>query len=231
MDEQYEAVRSTRLYEKIVEQIAQRILSGELKLGDGLPPERVLADQFQVSRTAVREAVKALTEKGLVEVRPGRGTFVTNGTSHAVGLSLGMLARMGLNDSTRELVEVREIFEPEIAALAALHATTDDIARLRRAVAIMDSALEDAVAFIEADLDFHQALASASKNHLIPTIINPIVGLLREQRTKIFHVQGGPERGQTHHKKILTAVIRHDITGAREAMRAHLLQVRKDSEV
>jgi GntR family transcriptional repressor for pyruvate dehydrogenase complex len=230
MDERYEAIRAIRLYEKIVEQIEQRILAGDLKVGDSLPPERLLADQFRVSRTAVREAVKALTEKGLVEVRPGKGTFVTNGTSQAVRFSLDRLVRIGQEDGTRDLVEVREILEPEIAALAALRASADQVERLERAVATMDAALADAEIFIEADLDFHLALADASQNSLIPTLITPIVGLLREQRIKIFHVRGGPERGQMHHKRILAAVLRRDASGAREAMRAHLLQVRNDSQ-
>src|SRR5947209_1142112 len=116
----YEAIQSERLYEKIVEQIERRIWSGELKVGDQLPAERELGDQFHVSRTAVREAVKALREKGLVEVRPGRGTFVTNGTSQAVRDSLGLMMKFSLGNGSREIVEVREMIEPEIAALAAI---------------------------------------------------------------------------------------------------------------
>lgn len=232
MDERYEAIRSVRLYEKIVEQIEQRILDGELKVGDCLPPERVLADQFRVSRTAVREAVKTLTEKGLIEVRPGRGTFVTNGTSQAMRHSLGRLMRIEQQDGTRDLVEIREIFEPEIAALAAQRAKPEHIERLEHAVATMDQAMADADAstYVEADLDFHLALADASKNGLIPTLMTPIVGLLREQRMKVFFVPNGPQRGQGHHRRILDAVAHQDAAGAREAMRAHLKQAREDSE-
>src|SRR5512136_427194 len=107
MGEQYQVIQSERLYEKIVEQIKGRIVSGELKIGDHLPSERELAEQFQVSRTAVREAVKALSEKGLVQVRPGRGTFITNGTSQAVRQSLGIMMKIGQAGGTRDLVEVR----------------------------------------------------------------------------------------------------------------------------
>ncbi len=84
----YKAVRSARLYEQIVQQIEASIVKGTLKPGDQLPAERELAVQFAVSRTAVREAVKALREKGLVEAYSGRGTFITNGTSQAIRLSL-----------------------------------------------------------------------------------------------------------------------------------------------
>src|SRR6516225_2902688 len=123
----YEPIQVKRLYEKIVEQIERRILTGELKVGDQLPSERELGDQFRVSRTAVREAVKALREKGLVEVRPGRGTFITNTTSQAVRDSLGLMMRIGQREDSRELVEVREMFEPEIAARAASSANEDQI--------------------------------------------------------------------------------------------------------
>jgi GntR family transcriptional repressor for pyruvate dehydrogenase complex len=227
--EQYEAIQCERLYEKIVDQIENRILSGELKLGEHLPCERELAEQFRVSRTAVREAVKTLSEKGLVQVRRGRGTFVTNGTSQAMRHSLGLMIKIGQAEGSRHLVEVREIFELETAALAALRASDDQIAAMREAVATMDAALGDAETFIEGDLDFHLALAEASQNSLIPALIDSIVDLLREQRMAIFRVAGGPQRGQYHHQRILAAVTRHDPQGAREAMRAHLQQVRQDT--
>jgi GntR family transcriptional repressor for pyruvate dehydrogenase complex len=227
--EQYAAIQSERLYEKIVDQIEGRILSGELQPGDHLPAERELAEQFRVSRTAVREAVKTLAEKGLVQVRPGRGTFVTNDTSEAVRHSLGRMLKIGQPEGARHLVEVREIFEPETAALAAVRASDEQIAALREAVAMMDTALEDGERFIEGDLDFHLALAEASQNALIPILIDSIVDLLREQRMTIFQVSGGPQRGQYHHQRILEAVVRHDPDAARAAMRAHLRQVREDT--
>ena len=115
----YLPIQSERLYEQIVNQIEQRIESGDLKVGDQLPSERELAEQFTVSRTAVREAVKALRQKGLLEIRPGRGTLITNGTSDTVRNSLGMLMKIGVTKGLGDLVEVREILEPEIAALAA----------------------------------------------------------------------------------------------------------------
>jgi DNA-binding FadR family transcriptional regulator len=101
---------------------------------------------------------------------------------------------------------------------------------MREAVAVMDAAGQDPDAYIEADLDFHLALAEAAANPLILSLIDSIVGLLREQRLRIFRVSGGPERGQIHHKRILDAVERRDPEKAREAMKAHLEQVRDDSQ-
>jgi GntR family transcriptional repressor for pyruvate dehydrogenase complex len=225
----YKVVQTSRLYEQIVQQIEESILKGTLKEGDQLPAERELAQQFGVSRTAVREAIKALHEKGLVDAFPGRGTFIANGNSNSMRQSLDRILKSGTSDGAAHLVEIREILEPEIAALAAARADDQDLATLRETVSVMDNARHDPDAFIEADLDFHLSLAEAAANPFVLSLIDSIVGLLREQRMRIFYVVGGPERGQLHHKRILDAMERRDARGAREAMQAHLRQVREDS--
>jgi GntR family transcriptional repressor for pyruvate dehydrogenase complex len=225
----YKVVQTSRLYEQIVQQIEESVLKGALKEGDQLPAERELAQQFGVSRTAVREAIKALHEKGLVDAYPGRGTFITNGDSNSMRQSLDRILKGGQPDGAASLVEVREILEPEIAALAATRADDQDLATMREAVSVMDNARRDADAFIEADLDFHLSLAEAAANPFILSLIDSVVGMLREQRLRIFYVDGGPERGQVHHKRILDAIEHRDSCGAREAMQAHLRQVREDS--
>jgi GntR family transcriptional repressor for pyruvate dehydrogenase complex len=226
----YKLVRTARLYEQIVQQIEQSIVKGDLKAGDQLPAERELALRFGVSRTAVREAVKALREKGLVEAYSGRGTFITDGTSHAVRQSLDLMVKIGQPEGSNHLAEVRAILEPEIAALAASRIQESELTTMREAVAVMDRSGNDPQAYIEADLDFHLALAEAAANPLILSLLDSIVGLLREQRLRIFRVPGGPERGQSHHKRILEAVEQRDPEKARDAMRAHLIQVRDDSQ-
>lgn len=225
----YQTLRAERLYERIVEQIENRILTSELKLGEQLPPERDLALQFGVSRTAIREAIKTLRQKGLVAVEHGRGTFVSNKTPQATRRSLELMMKIGSNGGSDGLVEVRELIEPEIAAFAAKRATKAQLDAARAAVSIMDTALGDVDRFIEADLDFHLALARATQNPVFPVLIDTIVDPLREQRKRIARAKGGLERGQFHHKKILRAVESHDSSAAREAMRAHLRQVRKDA--
>jgi GntR family transcriptional repressor for pyruvate dehydrogenase complex len=228
---QYRVVKTSRLYEQIVQQVEESILEGQLKPGDQLPAERDLAQRFGVSRTAVREAVKALREKGLVEAYTGRGTFVTNGKSQAMRQSLDLIIKVSRQEGSLHLAELRRILEPEIAALAAPQIEEQLLTTMREAVAAMDRNKHDPEAYIEADLDFHLALAEAADNPLILALIDSIVGLLREQRSRIFEVDGGPGRGQFHHKRILEAVERRDSDGAREAMRAHLEQVREDSSV
>lgn len=226
----YKVVRTSRLYEQIVQQIEESVLNGTLKPGDQLPAERELAQKLGVSRTAVREAVKTLREKGLVEAYSGRGTFITDGTSQAARQSFDLMVKIGQQEGSPHLAELRLILEPGIAAIAATRAEEDDIASMRDAVAVMERTQKDPEAYIEADLDFHLALAEAAGNPLILSLIDSIVGLLREQRIKIFNVEGGPQRGQIHHKKILQAMERRDAEMARAAMRAHLEQVREDSK-
>ena len=225
----YKVIQSSRLYEQIVQQIEDSILRGELTEGSQLPAERELAEQFGVSRTAVREAIKALQEKGLVDAFPGRGTFVTSGTSNSMRRSLDRIIKTSEQDGWSYLVEVREILEPEIAALGATRADAEDIAAMRQSVEKMDKAVRDSEAFIEADLDFHLALAEAAANPIVLSLIDSIIGLLREQRLRISLVEGGPERGQRYHRSILEAIERHDAHAARAAMQAHLWQVREDS--
>ena len=225
----YRAVKASRLYEQIVQQVEDSILQGRLKPGDQLPAERDLAQRFGVSRTAVREAMKTLGEKGLVEAHSGRGTFVTRPSSQDIWQSLNLMIRIEQEEGVAHLAGLRQILEPEIAALAAPRIEEQLLATMRETVAVMDRSLHDPDAYIEADLDFHLALAEAAGNPLILSLLDSIVGLLRQQRSRIFNVDGGPERGQFHHKRILVAIEARDPDAARDAMRAHLQQVQEDS--
>src|SRR5499427_5754575 len=135
----YKLVRTSRLYEQIVQQIEESIVKGDLKPGDQLPAERELAQRFGVSRTAVREAVKALREKGLVEAYSGKGTFITDGTTQAVRQSLDLIVKIGQTEGTNHLAELRAILEPEIAALAAARIQDPELTTMRDAVSVMDA--------------------------------------------------------------------------------------------
>lgn len=226
----YTPIQSVRVFEQVAEQIEKRILNGELRSGDRLPTERDLAEQFHVSRTAVREAMKILAQKGLVDMRPGRGTIVIDGANAAMQDSIGLVMRLRLGEvgGSDNLVEVRGILEPEIAALAAVRATEKEIAVMREAIRVMDENLNNADGYIAADNRFHEALAQATQNALIIILVQSIVNLLSEQRKQIFQVEGGPQRGQIHHKRILENVIQREPEAARAAMRSHLQQVRED---
>ena len=224
----HDVLQHRKLYEQVVERIRDRILSGDLKSGDQLPNERNLGEQFGVSRTVIREAMKTLIENGLVEVRRGQGTFVVDDTAKALKQSLRLMMGLASEELVDEMVEVRELLEPELAARAALRHNDEDLEALRNAITEMETALDDAKVFIEADNRFHIALAIATHNHLAPRLLDWVVDLLQELRGKIFRVAGGPQRGQHHHLAILAAVEAGDAEGARRAMLDHLAQVSED---
>lgn len=227
----YTPLKSQRLYEQVVEQIELQISSGDLKPEDQLPNERKLAEQFSVSRTVIREALKTLVNKGMVEVRTGQGTFVVDGTGNTLKKSLQLIMDFGdVKNPLESLVEIREILEPEIVYRAALRADDAIIEELKQAIEVMDLSMEDYKTFIEADNQFHLTLAVATQNDFILKILDSVVDVLHELRGRIFQVEGGPQRGQEHHKRILRAIEDKAPEAAREAMRAHLAQVKQDSQ-
>jgi GntR family transcriptional repressor for pyruvate dehydrogenase complex len=220
---------NVRLYEQLAERIRTQIVDGDLSAGDKLPNERDLAEQFGVSRTVVREALKTLKQEGLIEVRPGAGTFVVNATGEVLTQTFGLMMSIGKEKSLAEIIEIREILEPEIAALAAHRATPEDVKAMEHAVALMNENLEDIHKYVHEDHSFHLTLAEATKNIIIPRLIASIVDLLHELREKIALTDGARERGQEHHYDIINAIKAKDPEAARAAMRRHLKQVRQDS--
>lgn len=225
-----------RLYEEIVTAIEEQVTQGELKPGDKLPSERELSEQFNVSRTAVREAVKALREKGMVVVHPGRGTFITNESSEVIQNYLGTQLRFSSGDGFSDLLQVREMLEPEIAAATCDTATQKDIELLQQIMEKMDAFVEtsqnfNGAAFIEANLVFHNLLAEMTRNTLVILLIAPIVRLIREQRQKSSITYEGALHAQQGHRNIVEAVKNRDKDAARKAMRDHIGQIRSDEKI
>lgn len=225
---------SWRLYEKIAHSIEEQIRNGEITPGEKLLSERELCEKYGVSRTAVREAVKALREKGLVEVQPGRGTFVSNNTTDVMTDFLDTVLHMNRSDDILDhLLEVRNILEPEIAALAAKMATPDDMVRLQQIVVEMDEIViseqkYDSDLFIEANVRFHRALADATQNPILSTLTEPINRLIRQQRAYRRTEYQGAVHAQEGHKSILKSIERRSSDAARAWMHAHIDQIRTD---
>ncbi len=220
-------VRRERLSEQVAEQI-QRIIQDKLKEGDRLPPERDLAEKFGVSRVVIREATKVLQERGLVKVLTGSGTYVTRVEPQVVSQSIGLFVR-GNKPSFRDLLEIRRMLEVEIAGLAADRANEDDIHQLEVMVNEMQAVLPDICSskdkmeeFVKADLCFHQNLAKASHNFLLPTLLSPITDLLLEFSRRASSFPGAPERATSFHQTILVCIRSKDEKKARDVMRSHL---------
>lgn len=212
--------------------IEAQIIAGDYRVGDRLPTENNLAAAFRVSRTVIREAMKVLKEKGWIEARPGRGTLVIDNVARGVRSSFDVAVRMDPDSSSSHLIEIRQMIEPEIAALAAVRASDAQISLMRRAIEEMDQAvLENPMAidrYLDADFNFHLLMAEATGNPLIPMITNPVVKLMREQQAVVSKATGGAARSQANHHLILQAIEQRDPTMARTHMLAHILQVRED---
>jgi GntR family transcriptional regulator, transcriptional repressor for pyruvate dehydrogenase complex len=223
-------LRQVRLYEQIAQLIRGRIVNGELTQGFRLPNERDLAAAYGVSRNVVREAVRALVKDGLIEVRQGSGTYVADGTSTALGDSLGLALSLGGSSGKNlsNLIEIRTIIEPTVAGIAARRATKHDIAAMEAEIETMEGAFEDVDRFIAADHRFHVAVAKATQNHLVPMILVPVVDVLNEQRKRLFFVVHSAKSAQAFHKRILAAIRKKDSAAAIEAMRGHMKQVSGD---
>jgi GntR family transcriptional regulator, transcriptional repressor for pyruvate dehydrogenase complex len=216
-----------RLYEQVADYIEDLVSSGELRPGDKLPPERELAETLRVARGVVREAVKVLAVRGLVTVKPGLGTYISEVSADAISGHLDRYFRLG-NQSHSDLIELRQILEVEFAALAAQRAQPQDLQEMHRAVAEMDLNIDRAQAYIDADQTFHLAIARAARNEMFPLLIEAVAGYLEASRLMIFKVPGAPQRGQAWHRKLCEAIEQHDAAGARQAMREHMTQVAED---
>lgn len=226
------------LPETVSEQLEDLILGPGLGPGDRLPAERELAERLGVSRIVVREALRVLVERGLIEVRPGVGTFVATMPEDAVTGPLGLYIRRH-EVAHAHLFEVRRALEPRMAATAArmitrsaLDEMRDNVARTFQLVAKLagDDAdaepIEDTVeAFAWADLEFHELLARAGDNPLYGVLLAPLIDPLLAVRLQGARIPGAAQEAARGHRAVLDAVERRDSDAAANTMAAHLDQV------
>jgi GntR family transcriptional repressor for pyruvate dehydrogenase complex len=214
-------IRSTRIYEEIVRQVKQMIAEGRLTSGDQLPPERDLAEKFVVSRTSVREALRALESLGLVEIRPGEGTFVRQMSVEALIEPLA-LVMASQREALSELFEARRLLEPALASLAATRATPDDIHEMERILEEQAREVAAGKTGLAQDAAFHAAIGAAAHNRAITRIAHAIMDLLAQSREESLNTPGRPTRSHQDHRRIMTAIRSRDEAAAARAMRDHL---------
>jgi GntR family transcriptional repressor for pyruvate dehydrogenase complex len=224
-------VRAASLTERTEQQIEELILSQALKGGDRLPSERELGEQIGVSKTVVREAIRSLTAKGLVEVRMGSGMYVQHLSADLLTHPLHILLRTHAL-KPEDIQEVREALEIKLAALAAERAETVHIEALERAVAELKRKPPTAAKFAEADVAFHNALAEAAGNPIFTLLVGMLNNLMLQVREQAFQSDGQAcaNRALRHHQRILEQIKRHDVAGARQAMAEHLVEARETWE-
>jgi GntR family transcriptional regulator, transcriptional repressor for pyruvate dehydrogenase complex len=217
---QLESVRRNRLSEQVAEQLENFIVHS-LKAGDKLPAERQLAESFGVSRSSIREAIRTLELIGLVASRQGMGTVVCDESdSPVVNPIAGVL--MQKRRMLAELLEVRKIIEPPLAARAAAHITPKQIADLDELVRQQREKLALGESTVDADSKFHYAIAQAADNAVMLKAVDVLMGLLRETREKSLQTQGRPGKSFRAHERIVNALRRRDAAGAEKAMRDHI---------
>jgi GntR family transcriptional repressor for pyruvate dehydrogenase complex len=220
-----EPVRRSRIYEHIVDQIHALIREGRWAPGDQIPPERELAERFKVSRTSVREALRALEMQGIIESRQGGGTFIRSADTEALVPPLAAAILRGQREMA-EVLEVRELIEPGIARLAALRATPELVTELEQTLERQREAIANDRPFVDEDTAFHYTLARAADNHILLRLHNVILDVLRESRQTYLHVPDRPQMSLRGHEAILAAVRDNDGEGAQRASLAHITQVR-----
>jgi GntR family transcriptional regulator, transcriptional repressor for pyruvate dehydrogenase complex len=218
--------RDPRLSDRVASTILESILSRRIAPGDGLPSERELADQFGVSRTVIREAVRTLSARGLLEVQTGRGARVAEIDPRTVSDAMRLLLRSRAVPYAK-VHEVRSVLEVSAAGLAAERARPEDVARLAGSLERMAAVLDDVDRAAAEDVEFHRLVAMATHNELFLVLHDSIRTALVDVRKEVLARSGSRARRAIvgAHRAIHDAIAAADPKAARAAMRAHLAQV------
>lgn len=224
MQERIHSVKRRRLYEEIVQQFHSLIRQGTLKHGDRLPSERELSEQFKVSRSSVREAIRSLELQGLVVSKRGSGTFIN---TENLGAALDLVAaNLNVGEAAlQDVFEMRHLMEPHIAALAAQRATSLEVEAMREILEEQQRQIDVGDTGVESDTAFHFALASATHNAALVKVVSAIEDILQMSRDRSLQEPGRPQRSLASHCQILEMVEMGDVSGARKAMDHHLTAV------
>lgn len=216
------------LVEQVVKQIQGLIFEKQLVPGMKLPSERDLCEQLGVSRTVLREAVRMLVSKGLLETRPGVGTTVREVSSTQISEPLSLLLSTGkASISLDHIHQVRRILEVEIAEIAALQAAEEDLGELKRILEAMEQARNERGGFAELDSRFHAALARTTHNPLIVILLDSIQDLMLDVRLLVQEYPDLYDEVMPDHRAILERVSARDPRGSRRAMQTHLEHARR----
>lgn len=212
-------LKNKLLAEQVQEQIYQYILKTPIPVGSKLPNEFELGEKFNVGRSTVREAVKLLISRGLLEVRRGSGTYVVSTTP--VDLDpLGLRAVQDKMALAMDLVNVRIVLEPGIAEMAALNAQEADVEKLRGLCDLIERKIGDNESYIEEDIAFHTCVAECSKNMVVEQLI-PIIDTAVMMFVNVTHQKLTKETIMTH-RAVTDAIAEHDPIGAKSAMMMHM---------
>lgn len=229
----FQPIKTKKIYEEIVEQLKDMISRGELKPGEKLPAEREMAESLGVSRASVREALTALEAIGILDVRPGDGTFVRQTSSSETFQPLALVLAVERNPG-KQLMEVRRVLETESAALAAVRATEDNLKNIRESLVRMKEA--DSVSqAVEYDLRFHFAIAEATQNTILLRMMNTVADLMhhtfRTNRERLYARSSNGAEIIKEHTAIYQAILERKPPLAKQYMLEHINHIEAGIEL
>jgi len=217
--------RPSTLSQVIVENVEQYIRDGKLVPGQKLPTEQELCEMFSVSRTAVREALRMLSARGLITIRKRRGMFVSDMSASHAASTMGLFLELKFDkDYILHVFNVRRAIEPEVCRWAAQHRTAEDIAVLRKNLEKMEECdPEDRDIESVLDQEFHSTVTAASKNPIAPVVLEPIFALMPKIRTMVYgNIADCKSSALDYHREIFDAIDRQDDERACILMRDHI---------
>jgi len=224
--------KNLTLSEEIELKIEDSIRQKKLEPGQKLPSEKELGAMFGVSRTAVREALRMLSARGLLNVRKGDGVYVNSFSSSLASKPMSLYLELQFDsDSILHLVHLRQLIEPNIARLAAQKRTREDLAGFQMNLAAFSDRTQDADQLAQLDVEFHSLIALSCHNPLIPLIMDPLFSMLPRVKALIVnHLQKThSDNAPNYHKKIFDMIQLQDAEGAFSAMQEHLKIAERDS--
>lgn len=226
-------IQVKKIYEKVADALIDMIKTGELKPGDKIDSIEQLAENFDVSRSAVREALSGLRAMGLVVMRQGEGTYITqfDAANFALPVNAGLLMKM---EDIKELYEVRKVLEVGAARSAALYHKEEDLIPLKEAIEQMKKAQVNGEIGEDADMRFHMAIANATHNdmliHLMRSVSEVMVSVLRETREVLIYTEKKTVSLIDEHQRIYDAIKAREPEKAYQFMLEHLTNVEKSLE-
>jgi len=213
--------------EQVVDQVRVMIKEGKLRPGDRIPPERELARQLGISRASVRSGLRFLCAIGVLTSRHGSGTYVADGPPALDSEPLDMLAALH-GFTAQKMFEARRVIEVAVAGLAAEHATDDQLMRIAEEVTETYAALDNPQEYLIHDFGFHRAVAAASDNPILATIMSMVSDVLYQRRVQTVERAGDLKQSVDMHRRIYRAIRARDSQTARALMSEHLIQAEQD---
>jgi len=225
MGSEFKIVRPKPIFTQIIEQIKNQILDGTLTPGDQLPSERQFSEMMGVNRHTVREALKVLEYMGVVQSKMGVGTIINNLGQDILVDRIVYAEQFSPRVFLFELMELRNILEPGIAALAAKRATNEDLATMRQTMEDFEKEFKENKIGTRADERLHVALAAATHNSTLVRLTEPIVSMLSQFREKSLKIKNRRQETFKEHGRIYLAIKNRNPEKARAAMSDHLAMV------